>query len=187
VVLSDEIVGHMRESVTLPEIDSIEIDESGKAARAEMPLIGRDPDVYYTGLASEAGRVISDLDEYDKLIKRLFRKIEGVTSCKIENGDADTIIFTYGSTYRAAKAVMKVADVGIFKAEILNPFPEKELRRIAKRASRIIVPEMNVGKVVKEVERVVYSSGNSCEVVSVATHRRIDPLTILEAVEAGEA
>ncbi len=183
VVLSDEIVGHMRESVELPEIESIEIDESGKAQRFEMPVIGRDPDVYHTGLASEDERVISDLDEYDRLMKRLFRKIKGVASCRVENGDADTIIFTYGSTYRAAKAVMKVADVGVFKAETLNPFPERELRKVARKASRIIVPEMNAGKVVKEVERVVYSSCDSCEVISVATHRRIDPFTILEAVE----
>jgi 2-oxoglutarate ferredoxin oxidoreductase subunit alpha len=172
IILSDEIIGHMRESVELPEIKPVQ--------KAEMPVIGRDSGIYYTGLANKDGRIITELDEYEELIKRLLRKInENLASFKLENGDADTVIFAYGSTYRSAKAVMKMADVGVFKAETISPFPETALRKVAKKVSRIIVAEMNAGKVVKEVERI---ASRYCDVVSLSTHERIDPLKILKVI-----
>jgi len=178
IVLSDEIVGHMREGVDLPEVEEV---------KKNMPVIGKGKKIHYTGLANEKGFAIYEPEKYEKLIKRLYDKIENakdVVSYKVENPDAKTIIFAYGSPYRTAKAVLKLAkNVGVFKAETLFPFPEKALRKVAKNAERIIVPEMNVGKIVKEVERVV---GDSCEVVSVTKLAQlIDPYTILRVIENG--
>ncbi|RLI75877.1 2-oxoacid:acceptor oxidoreductase subunit alpha [Archaeoglobales archaeon] len=176
VVLSDEIVGHMREGIDLPEVEEV---------KKNMPVVGKGKKIHYTGLANEDGFAIYEPEKYEKLIKKLYNKIEDakdVISYKLENPDAKTIIFAYGSPYRTAKAVLRLAkNVGIFKAETLFPFPEKALKKVAKNAERIIVPEMNVGKIVKEVERVV---GNSCEVISVTKlAQSIDPYTILRVIE----
>ena len=53
---------------------------------------------------------------------------------------------------------------GYLKIRILWPFPEKVIDKICRRAKRIVVPEMNIGKIVREVERIV---GGRAEVVSV--------------------
>ena len=44
---------------------------------------------------------------------------------------------------------------GLFKLETLNPFPKVALREAAENAETIIVPEMNMGQVVKEVQAVL--------------------------------
>ncbi len=174
IVLSDEIVGHMRESVDLPEV---------KEVKLRRDVLGMGKKVHFTGLANEGGFAISDPERYEKLIRRLHRKIEegrDIISYRIENPDATTFLFTYGSTYRAAKAVARVENVGIFKADTLFPFPEKALREVAERAEKIIVVEMNAGKIVREVERAVCGR---CKVVSVTSFARLPELEkILDAV-----
>ncbi len=176
IVLSDEIVGHMRESVELPEVEEVEVNRD---------VIGEGKRLHFTGLANEGGFAISDPEKYRQLIERLHRKIEGaedVISYRIENPDAKTILFTYGSTYRVAKAVARVRDdVGIFKADTLFPFPEEALREVSEVAERIVVVEMNVGKIVREVERVVCGR---CEVVPVTSFAKLpEPERVIEAVE----
>ena len=44
--------------------------------------------------------------------------------------------------------------VGLVKINTVWPFPEKLLKEAAKNADIIIVPEMNVGKYFREIERV---------------------------------
>ena len=157
ILLSDEIVGHMREGVVLPKVE--EIDKN-------MPVFGEGRKIHYTGLANENGFAVYDPDKYEKLIKRLFNKIENandVISYKLENPDSKTMIFAYGSSYRVAKAVLKIArDVGIFKAETLFPFPEKALKKASKNVDKIIVPEMNIGKIANEIRKIV-----DCPVISI--------------------
>jgi len=176
IILSDEIVGHMRESVELPEIEEV--------YKGDMPILGRGKRVYFTGLAQEGGRIITDLDEYGRKIRKLFRKLQNdeVISYRIENSDADTIIFTYGSPYRAVKAATKLVDnVGIFKADTIYPFPKEALRKIARSTSRILVVEVNIGKIVKFVENAVCGL---CDVIPVTQHKPIDPPTILNALNS---
>ncbi len=176
ILLTDEIIGHMRESVNLPNIERVE---------KNMPILGEGRKLHYTGLANENGFAIYEPEKYERLIKRLFNKIEcakDVISYKIENPDAKTMIFAYGSPYRTAKAVLKIAkNVGIFKAETVFPFPERALKKASKDVEKIIVPEMNVGKIVNEVKRVV---GDSCQVVSVTKLAQlVDPQAILKVIE----
>mgnify|MGYP000067794697 CR=1 FL=1 len=163
-VLSDEIIGHMRESVTLPELgERIELPESEN-------IIGIGRRMHRTGLAhNEHGLPTTDFKEYEGLIKRLFAKFDSFKpKVKVENGDADVIFIAYGSSYRSARRAVKIligkgVDAGILKLETLFPFPEKEVRKISKKAERVIVPEMNMGQILREVERVC-----CCDVVGVS-------------------
>jgi 2-oxoglutarate ferredoxin oxidoreductase subunit alpha len=72
--------------------------------------------------------------------------------------DAEIVVFAYGIVARAAlSAVRKARQQGI-KAGLLRPitlwpFPEKHVTKAAEKARAIIVPEMNCGQMVREVER----------------------------------
>ena len=62
---------------------------------------------------------------------------------------------------RAARA--QGIKAGFLKLRILWPFPERIIEGVARQAKRIIVPEMNMGKICREVARVV---AGKAEVIS---------------------
>jgi 2-oxoglutarate ferredoxin oxidoreductase subunit alpha len=156
IVLSDEIVGHMRESVALPPLGEIESYEK----RAKNLIDGRRR--HRTGLVhTESGLPTTDLEEYERLLKRLFAKFDDFEPMmRFEGEESGEVLFVaYGSSYRLAKSSAKLlsekgVSAGILKLESLFPFPEEAVRKYSKRVELVVVPEMNAGQVVKEVERV---------------------------------
>jgi 2-oxoglutarate ferredoxin oxidoreductase subunit alpha len=72
--------------------------------------------------------------------------------------DADTLVISYGIVSRAAiEAVRKVRDAG-GKASALTlhslwPVPEDPLRKTLRGVTRIVVPELNLGQYMREIER----------------------------------
>ncbi|MFA6021721.1 MAG: transketolase C-terminal domain-containing protein, partial [Rhodospirillales bacterium] len=101
--------------------------------------------------------------------------------------DAEVVVVSYGITSRIAiKAVMDARKQGIktgnFRMITAWPFPEKQIREIASKVKAIVVPEINYGPMVMEVERL---AAGKCKVVSVnstggAVH---DPKEILAAIK----
>jgi 2-oxoglutarate ferredoxin oxidoreductase subunit alpha len=99
------------------------------------------------------------------LVDRICRKITDhaedlvdIEEAMVE--DAEVICLTFGSPARPAWRAVKEARAqgiraGFLKIRILWPFPEKVIDRLARQARRIIVPEMNRGKIYREVQRVV--------------------------------
>ncbi len=185
IILSDEIVGHMRESIEIP-------NEVEKCDVSPMRVLGKGYRAHYTGLAhDEDGFATTDPEKYEALLKRLHRKIyaniDDITDIRKELcEDAEIAVLTYGSPYRAAKRAVKLArkdgiKVGLVKFNTIFPFPEKEVRKLAKDVDTIIVPELNMGQYVKEVERV---ASDLCEVKRVLKFngRPMDPTTILKAI-----
>jgi len=179
VVLSDEIVGHTREILRIPEnIDVIE-RRAPKASpedyiqyKAEpsglldgMPSFGKGYKLLVDGqLHDETGnRKGADTKISGDLQRRLCHKItdhsdelEDVRTAFIE--DAEVLVVAYGSVARSALSAVRQGrknncKVGFFHPRILWPFPEKALREIAEGISRIVVPEMNIGKICREVGR----------------------------------
>ena len=181
-VMMDEVVGHMREKVALPDIGPEDI------VNREMPTVppewyepfGNPPsDVpplapfgegyryHITGLLHDArGFPTSRLDEVQPWIERVFRKIQrniDELSMWEEDGiqDARVLVVAYGSTSRAARQALKIArarygrKVGLLRLKTLWPFPEKVLERAAENVQRVIVAEMNLGQIALEVERIV--------------------------------
>ena len=73
--------------------------------------------------------------------------------------DAEIAVITYGSPARSSFRAVKEAraqriKAGCLKIRMLWPFPDSAIEKISRRVKRILVPEMNVGKIVPEVERV---------------------------------
>jgi 2-oxoglutarate ferredoxin oxidoreductase subunit alpha len=181
-VMMDEVVGHMREKMDLPEVCPEDI------VNREMPTVppewyepfGHPPsDVpplapfgegyryHVTGLLHDArGFPTSRLDEIQPWVERVFRKIErnlDEIAMWEEDGirDARVLVVAYGSTSRSARQALKIArarygrKVGLLRLKTLWPFPEQVLERAAEHVQRVIVAEMNLGQIALEVERIV--------------------------------
>ncbi|PKN12176.1 MAG: 2-oxoglutarate synthase subunit alpha [Deltaproteobacteria bacterium HGW-Deltaproteobacteria-4] len=191
-VLYDEIVGHMRERIEFPEAGELEIinrtlptvpPEQYKpydTSFGDVPPLaafGSGYRFHVTGLnKAQDGFPTTKAEYVDAEERRQVRKVEGeVARAQIElneeylTEDADILVFAYGSTSRSARyAVNELRKEGIkaglFRPITLWPFPEKRISALGKQVKAIIVPEMNLGQMNLEVERVVKGS---CPVISI--------------------
>ncbi len=188
IVLSDEIIGHMREGVELPPTG-----QGLNNSKTDKPGIGQGLRIHKTGLVyDEDGMPTTDPEKYELLVRRLFDKIESnkedILRYKAEYcQDAEILFLTYGSPYRSARSAVKKLrkdgiKAGLFKAETLFPFPEEALKQMAETVDRIIVPEMNMGQIFREVQRV---AGGICDVELVSSVRGtpISPEILIRAVK----
>lgn len=181
ILLSDEIIGHMREPVELPDPSTIEVfarpkpscppEEYRPYAHTEeqiCPLanFGEGYRYHVTGLFhNEAGFPTMEPELVQKSLYLMHHKIERNLDdiVVVENHlleDAEIAIFTYGSPARSAKSAIRQArdqgiKVGMLRAQTLWPFPEREVVALCRHARTIIVPELNMGQMLLEVERVV--------------------------------
>lgn len=206
VVLYDEIIGHMREPIILPEPGELEVIDRARAAckpeeyfpyddRFEIaPLapFGSGYRYHVTGLNhKQDGFPTNDSKMIRINNERIMNKIENHKdeiwkNEEIALDDARIAIFAIGSTARSARfAVNEARKLGI-KAGLLRPltiwpFPDKAVKELSKRVKTIIVPELNLGQMVLEVER----CSKNADVVGI--HRvdgePITPAQILEEIK----
>jgi len=188
ILLSDEVVAHMRELVRVPPLPVIDRPRPpeppgdfkpfrpGPDLVPPMAAPGEGYCFHTTGLVHrEDGSVSNDPRDADALLRRLERKVElnraSVTLFKTyELADAEVAVFAYGSPARAAlRAVRELRQggvrAGLFQAQTVWPFPGPEVAEVARRVRVILVPEMNLGQIVGEVERV---AAGHCQVVPLA-------------------
>lgn len=208
ILLADETVGHVREQVVIPPIESLEIinrkkpragDEAffGSEEVAPMPSVGEGFNVAVTASThDEYGvRFTQDAAVHRRMIKKLNAKIEKhaediveVESYGVE--DCEVGIVSFGCTSRAVYEAVERAEaegirVGFVRLKTIWPFPERAVRRLADSAKRIIVAEMNLGQVRREVERVACGS----EVVSlnkIGAGELITPEEVYARIIGGE-
>ena len=210
ILLLDEVIGHMREAVELPLADETEIinrkypsmpPEDYMPYKAESdgiaPLasFGSGYHFHVTGLNhDEKGFPSNSPKVMDKLIKRLSEKInmnlqDFVLVEGYELEDAEYVIFCYGSTARSAKSAVKEArreglKVGMFRAISIWPFPGKALKESVKNVRHLLVPEMNEGQLMEEVERHV-GCDLKVEGLSKITGELITPHEIMAKIREG--
>ncbi|MEM3726158.1 MAG: 2-oxoacid:acceptor oxidoreductase subunit alpha [Candidatus Bathyarchaeia archaeon] len=184
ILLADEVVAHMWGKVTIPTPETIRVINRKKPnvpPEKYLPFMPDDDLVppmacfgegfrfHATGLThDEHGYPQTQSSEVQtKLVRRLCDKIRKNADkiIKVEGvmlEDADIVVIAYGIVARAAlNAVRKARENGI-KAGLLRlitlwPFPENHVAKIAEQANMIIVPEMNCGQMVREVERAAKS------------------------------
>jgi 2-oxoglutarate ferredoxin oxidoreductase subunit alpha len=180
IVLADEIIAHMREKVELP--DPQDVKPARRAAprapagykpyaadpNGGVPLMAPFGEGYRwhcTGLFhDEAGGPTGRPDEADRLLRRLAAKIENnvddicdYTGEGLE--DCEIAVVAFGSSAMSALSAVRRArregvKAGLFRPKTIWPFPGKALREVAEHAATIVVPEMNLGQLALEVERV---------------------------------
>ncbi len=207
VLLMDEITGHMRERVELPDRDAIElVERQGTTVPPEWykpyenfpndvpPLVpfGEGYRYHITGLHhDERGYPTSRLDEIQTWLERVWRKIDRSLSDILlydSDGveDAETLVIAYGSTARSARYAVEVArqrghKVGFLKLKTLWPFAAEVVEHAATRLHRVVVPEANLGQLTLEVERVL--GGHKVRRVNRADGEMIQPADILATIE----
>ncbi|MBC7341236.1 MAG: 2-oxoacid:acceptor oxidoreductase subunit alpha [Clostridia bacterium] len=180
ILLADEIVAHMRENVELPDPSSIKVvDRKLPTCPPEEYLPFKpDPDgvpplAYYgseyifhatSSMHGERGYSQNDPENAAKKIERLFSKLtrhmdEIVHFKRYYPGDEfDLLIITFGATTRPARAAAQRAKgegirAGVLQLITLWPFPEELVEKEARRASSVLVCELNLGQLVHEVKR----------------------------------
>ena len=208
ILLLDEVIAHMREKVEIPAPEDVEVvnrkkptvppeeylpfkpDEDGVPPMANF---GEGYPYHITGLVhSEKGLPISDSRQIDHFIRRIYDKIQkNIKDFLIYEEylleDADTALIACGSVARAAERTVKLArekglKVGLLKLITVWPFPDEIINKLAQKMSLIIVPEMNLGQIVLEVER---ASQGKCRVVPYGRvdGELINPIEILGKIQ----
>ncbi len=183
-LLSDAMIGHMREAITLPEPSELQLIERkrpdpnnedfaphrGSQDGYVIPEMARFGDGFRfhvdSNVHDEYGFPATERNDIaDKLIRRLNNKTKAhadeliiVEEDQLE--DADVAIFAYGSSARSALETVEIArqrglKVGLLKAMTLWPFPEEYVDKWTRRVKAWVVPEMNLGQMVREVSLAV--------------------------------
>jgi 2-oxoglutarate ferredoxin oxidoreductase subunit alpha len=173
-ILTDEVTGHMRERVVLPDPGTLPLgarprgEPSGNGGHAPdippMTHFGEGRRKLVTGLYyDESGWWSEGPEAADRLVRRLSQKIEGRRQAltmmdRWHLDDAEIVVLAYGCVARSALRAVREARargrrVGMLRPACLWPFPSHEIAAIAGRVAAIVVPEMNLGQIVGEVER----------------------------------
>lgn len=184
ILLSDEIVAHMRERVLLkerrelrvvnrklPKVDPKEYKPYAIPAGSDAPLLANFGTGYrynITGLYhDETGFPTTDPEKINALITRLHRKIEKNKSeftfyDEINTEDAEVMLISYGSTARSCIEASLLARqegirAGCLKLKTIWPFPSDVISRITARSRKVLVVEMNLGQLIGEVMKITPS------------------------------
>jgi 2-oxoglutarate ferredoxin oxidoreductase subunit alpha len=194
VILSDEMVAHSRETFTIPAVDSIEIvDRIAPSVPPEwyepyedtsrgVPPMASFGDGYrhhVTGLTHDShGFPTEKPEEVEAFVRRQFRKItngfhEIQLTKKYNLDDAEIVVIAYGSVARSARHAVSLAreqglKAGLLQLVTLFPFPKNTVVNVMRKCRAVLVPEMNIGQISREVKRV-----NPCT-AEVSKYNRID-------------
>ena len=178
-LMMDECVGHMTEKVLIPPAEKIEVVPRPFTKKPPgayrpystdgwpVPEFARAGDGYRfhsTGLThDERGYPTMSLKAQAALVERLVTKIQGnadriIRLEEVDTAGADVVVVAYGITARVARmgielARKKKARVGLLRLITAWPFPEQRIGELAGKVSAFVVPEINLGQMVREVER----------------------------------
>jgi 2-oxoglutarate ferredoxin oxidoreductase subunit alpha len=177
LLLADETIGHVREQIAVPPQDSIGIVNRRKPKAGEtkffglkevapMPSVGEGFNVAATASThdEEGVRFTQDAAVHRRMVEALVAKIydhtEDIVETEYHNVDhCDVGLVSFGCTSRAVYEAVERAEgagmkVGHVRLKTVWPFPDGAVARLARSARRIVVPEMNMGQVAGEVQRV---------------------------------
>jgi len=179
LVMMDECVGHMTEKVIIPEADEIDVvprrltaDPPGeflpyRTNGSFVPEFARAGDGYRfhtTGLThDERGYPVMSEECQQQNVWRIVNKIRKNTGeiIRYEENDtegADVVVVAYGITARVARMGIEMArkrgvKIGVLQLVVVWPFPEQRIRELSEKVKAFVVPEINCGQMVLEVER----------------------------------
>ena len=186
IVISDEYVAHKKEKVVIPRADGIKLTprryfkgqkdkylpfKRDKNFIPRMVDIGDGYKFHVTGLTHDDRGypiMLEECQEYNvhPILWKVRNNVDEISEFQ-ETGteDAEIVIVYYGATSGAAlKAIKQARDLGIkvggLKLDVVWPFPDKKIAELAEKVKAFIVPEINYGQIVSEIERCSYGNAN---------------------------
>ena len=180
IILSDEIVSHTRETITLPRPEEVEVVnrirpnmppewyipyEDNSRGVPPMGIFGDGYRYHVTGLIHDVkGFPTQRPDEIESFTKRIFRKINqhypDILMVNEEmTEDADVLVVAYGCVARSARRAVREArkrgvKAGLLQLVTLWPFPRQIIEPYLKQVKAVLVPELNMGQVSREIKRI---------------------------------
>lgn len=207
-ILLDEVIGHSREIVTIPEPGEYEIINRVKPTVkpedfvpfeltpngvSPMPAYGEGYRYNVTGLTHDPmGFATNRADEIFVKLNKLRDKIDNyhdeILKLRLHMmDDAEIAFVTYGSVSRAALQATSLArqaglKVGAIQLYTIWPFAYDQIRELCSKCKKVIVAELNMGQIVHEVNKVL------CDGTELHTLQRYDgeiltPEQLLEKLE----
>jgi 2-oxoglutarate ferredoxin oxidoreductase subunit alpha len=210
ILLIDEVTAHTREKITVPDASEVEVfyrlqptmppewykpfEETVRGV-PPMPPIGSGYRYHVTGLTHDAnGFPTQKPEEVVATIERKFRKIDQFLFdvCLTDDylvEDAEIGVVAYGSVARSAHLAVDQArergiKAGLITLKTLYPFPKSKVERLIRSCKSIVVPEMNMGQISREMKRV--NNGRSkIWTINGIDGRIITPGQILKSLKKG--
>ncbi len=205
IILADEVVAHTREKVLLPPPEDIEVVdrirpnmppdwyipyEDNSRGVPPMGIFGDGYRYHVTGLIHDVrGFPTEREDEIVPFMKRLFRKISqhfhDIQMVSEEfTEDAEVLVIAYGSVARSARRAVRDARLRGVKAGLMQlitlwPFPRRHVEPALKAARCVLVPELNMGQIAREVKR-INPGATRVETLNRIDGRLITPDAIVE-------
>jgi 2-oxoglutarate ferredoxin oxidoreductase subunit alpha len=182
-LMLDEVIAHMTERVVIPPAKEIPIHRRKGPVHAPgeerhlpyaigddlvpaMAHAGEGYRVHMTGLThDERGYPALTPEIHNTLVNRLVDKVRlNAQAIEIydeyELDDAETVIIAFGCTSRSARQAARLARArgskcGLLRLVSIWPFPEQRIRQLLAGGTvqRFVVPEVNLGQLRREVER----------------------------------
>jgi len=209
ILLSDEVIGHMREKVEIPDSDNIEVINRTKPEVppewykhfeitptfvAPMASFGEGYRFNVTGLTHDqmgfpTAKPVEIKAKLDALRKKIERNKDDI--CEINTAYMDdspqTVILSTGIVSRAANQAVKMArqkrmKVGAIQLVTLWPFPDEMIIKYMKSCRHLIVAELNQGQIVKEVERYINKRHTKIDTLQKYDSELITPQDILQKI-----
>ncbi len=208
ILLMDEVVGHLREKVVLPDHVDVYPRRQPKKTRAEgyepftpdedlVPNVadfGKGYHIHVTGLIhDDTGFPVGSPAITEQSIRRLHEKIDRAgeeiihTECSFMD-DAEYAVVAFGGTARTAYEAVRAArargeKVGLVRLITIWPFADKVIASLAQKVKGILVAEMNYGQVVGEVRR---AANGACPVELCGKYnmQAFEPQEIERAIDA---
>ena len=210
ILLSDAMLGHMREPVVLPDLKDVKIIDRIKPTippewykhypdnpkyRAPLASFGDGYRFHVTGLAHDShGFPTTRPDEVRIMADRLKNKIlhnhDDLVQVELfGDEDARVAIFAAGITARAAKDAIKIAQKHGKKMLLVRPltiwpFPDEAINKYLSDKRIVMIPELSQGQMAHEIKRVLGVSKKTRRIVELqkVTGELITPEEILNAV-----
>jgi len=208
ILMPDEVIGHMREKLTFPNegdlcvtppsapdvpIEWYEHYHSSATGVSPMARFGTGYRFHVTGLTHDphgfpTRRVDEVVSKMNRLKQKITRRLDMLEDNMIHDVEKSrVVVFCYGSVYRSALAAQQILakqrkKIGIFRPVTIWPFPDRTVKELLDDKDVILVPELNQGQIIHEVERLTSDS-----VRVVPLHRydgyEITPEQIVAAVQ----
>lgn len=206
ILLMDEVVGHLRENMEVPEPGELEVIDRkrpdcppeeyrayamtedlvppmadfGKGYRYNITGLFHDETGFPTNNTEVAGK---QLDRIMKKVENNFDEINIYEEYMLE--DAQYAFITFGGMARSVKEAIRTLRkegirIGAFIPKTVWPFPEKQINKLVSDMDGVFVAEMNLGQMILEVQR-ASQERNKIHAINKANGEVITPEEIVKS------